>query len=215
MPGFFRFNGMPGLLLRNFESQERAQSDWHPCYSTCCALTIVGGGREAWVVCCRGTQSILRARGRWRAWSSGPSTSPLDVCEMRPRVANVFWVTLALVVGAATLGTILDWLWQGHLVRRSIAAIHRNYPLGMQLVDARTRVRHDYSRFTERTAATCTKDAGITSPRYFPQGGACIFGIDETGSTWWGYESAVEFRLLFGSDDKLRDVQALPVYTFL
>src|SRR5579862_3271598 len=44
-----------------------------------CALTIVGGGREAWVVCGRGTQSILRARGRWLAWSSGPSTSPLDV----------------------------------------------------------------------------------------------------------------------------------------
>jgi hypothetical protein len=30
-------------------------------------LTIVGGGREAWVVCGRGTQSILRARGRWLA----------------------------------------------------------------------------------------------------------------------------------------------------
>ena len=30
------------------------------------------------MVCGRGTQSILRARGRWLAWSSGPSTSPLD-----------------------------------------------------------------------------------------------------------------------------------------
>src|SRR5215472_2645384 len=47
-----------------------------------CQLTIVGGGREAPVVCGRGTLSILRARGRWLAWSRGPSTSPLDVrCE--------------------------------------------------------------------------------------------------------------------------------------
>jgi hypothetical protein len=43
-----------------------------------CLLTIVGGGREAWVVCGRGTQSILRARGRWLAWVPGPSASPLD-----------------------------------------------------------------------------------------------------------------------------------------
>src|SRR5262249_41037464 len=40
-------------------------------------LTIVGGVREAWVVWARGTQSTLRARGPWLAWSSGPSTSPL------------------------------------------------------------------------------------------------------------------------------------------
>ena len=31
------------------------------------------------MVCGRGTQSKLRARGRWLAWSSGPSTSPLGV----------------------------------------------------------------------------------------------------------------------------------------
>ena len=35
------------------------------------------------MVCGRGTQSILRARGRWLAWSSGPSTSPLEVA---PRI---------------------------------------------------------------------------------------------------------------------------------
>ena len=30
------------------------------------------------MVCGRGTRSILRARGRWLAWSAGPSTSPLE-----------------------------------------------------------------------------------------------------------------------------------------
>ena len=134
---------------------------------------------------------------------------------MRTTVANAAWVTVGLAAGLVTSGTIVDWLWQGHLVRRSVAAVHSNYPVGMQLADARKRVRHDYSRFNESTAATCTKDAAITTPRYSPQGGPCIFGIEETGSTWWGYESAVEFRLLFDSDDKLRELQAFPVYTFL
>src|SRR5215472_15833202 len=51
--------------------------------SLCCRLTIVGGGRDAWSVWARGTQSILRARGPWLAWSSGPSTSPLGgPCSM-------------------------------------------------------------------------------------------------------------------------------------
>ena len=55
----------------------------------------------------------------------------------------------------------------------------------------------------------------MTRPTYPPQGGPCIFGIEETGSTWWGFESAVKFRLLFDSGGKLRIVQAFPVYTFL
>jgi hypothetical protein len=134
---------------------------------------------------------------------------------MRTSVANAAWVTVGLVAGLVMCGTILDWLWQGHLVRRSITAIHKNYPVGMQLANARKRIGQDYSRFNESTTATCSKDAAITTPRYSPQGGPCIFGIEETGSTWWGYESAVEFRLLFGSDDKLRELQAFPVYTFL
>jgi hypothetical protein len=36
------------------------------------------------VVCGRGTQSILRARGRWLAWSAGPSTSPLERIRETP-----------------------------------------------------------------------------------------------------------------------------------
>ena len=134
---------------------------------------------------------------------------------MRSRTAIAALVAVGVAAALVTLGSILDWVWQGHLVRRSIAAIHKDYPVGMQLVDARTRMRQDYSRFGETTAATCTKDAAFTTPRYTPQGGPCIFGMEETGSTWWGFESAVEFRLLFSSDDKLRELQVFPVYTFL
>jgi len=41
-------------------------------------LTIVGGGREAWPVWRRGRLGTVCARGADPAWSSGPSTSPLE-----------------------------------------------------------------------------------------------------------------------------------------
>jgi len=44
-----------------------------------CALTIVGGGREAWSVWGRGTREKVWARGALDTWSRGPSTSPLGI----------------------------------------------------------------------------------------------------------------------------------------
>jgi len=134
----------------------------------------------------------------------------------RARLATVAWTAVGGLIAVGVAGTILDWLWQGHLVRRSVAAIHEHFPVGMPFSEALPRVRHDYpKRYTDATAEACAGDAAMTSPKYSPQGGPCIFGIEETGSTWWGFESAVEFRLLFDSGGKLRVVQALPVYTFL
>jgi len=52
------------------------------------------------VVCGRGTQSILRARGRWLAWSSGPSTSPL---EAMTRSAVVLFGAIALLAAGASV----------------------------------------------------------------------------------------------------------------
>ncbi len=134
----------------------------------------------------------------------------------RARVATVTLTAVAGLVAVGVLGTIVDWLWQGHLVRRSIAAAHEHFPIGMQFAQALTRVQHDYPRrYTGTTAVTCARDAAITEPTYTPQGGSCIFAIDETGSTWWGFESAVQLTLLFDSNQKLRVIQAYPVYTFL
>src|SRR5947207_6691280 len=42
-------------------------------------LTIVGGVRDAWSVWRRGRLGTVCARGAHPAWSSGPSTSPLEV----------------------------------------------------------------------------------------------------------------------------------------
>jgi hypothetical protein len=135
---------------------------------------------------------------------------------MRSRVSTVVWTGVAALIVAGVAGTILDWLWQGHLVRRSIGTVQEHFPIGMPFSEALTRVRHDYAaRNSNSTANACTKEAAMTEPTYPPQGGPCIFGIEETGSTWWGFESAVQFRLLFDSGGKLRVVQAFPVYTFL
>jgi hypothetical protein len=59
-----------------------------------CRLTIVGGVREEWSVWRRGSQEKLWARGACPAWSSGPSTSPLD------GMAN------ALIIAFASLGLV-------------------------------------------------------------------------------------------------------------
>ena len=55
------------------------------------------------MVCGRGTPSILRARGRWLAWSSGPSTSPLESVRQLLRAALAFTLSPALGVLAVSL----------------------------------------------------------------------------------------------------------------
>ena len=67
------------------------------------------------MVCGRGTQSILRAHGRWLAWSSGPSTSPLGVV-LDSRVVGL---------GAVTIGAYLLLA-----LRPLIGRYLRNQPAG-------------------------------------------------------------------------------------
>jgi len=55
------------------------------------------------VVCGRGTPSILRARGRLLAWSSGPSTSPLGVESMPLRVVGALLIAVAALLVAIAL----------------------------------------------------------------------------------------------------------------
>ena len=69
------------------------------------------------MVCGRGTQSILWARGRWLAWSSGPSTSPLERMP-RLRISAVVGLALALVppvahadVGLPLAAVFLPPMW--------------------------------------------------------------------------------------------------------
>jgi len=53
----------------------------------------------------RGTQSILRARGRWLAWSAGPSTSPLDR-RVLPRCLSL----LVLLAAVPNMASASEWM---------------------------------------------------------------------------------------------------------
>jgi hypothetical protein len=100
-------------------------------------------------------------------------------------------------------------------VRHVVSQVHERYTAGMQFRPVLADVQLHYPQYTEYSAAACTNNAKFTSPSYQPQGGACIFGIIRTGESWWGFESAVRFRLMFDPAGHLRDVYTDPVYTFL
>jgi len=95
------------------------------------------------------------------------------------------------------------------------AQIAKRFPANVVITEARNTVIADYPRHTEYSTADCEKWSNHTVPDYTFRGGPCIFGIVEVGSTWWGYESAVMFRLIFGSNGRLAELQVQPVYTFL
>ena len=39
---------------------------------------------------------------------------------MRKSFANAAWVAVGIAAGLVTSGTILDWLWQGHLIPEAL-----------------------------------------------------------------------------------------------
>jgi hypothetical protein len=113
------------------------------------------------------------------------------------------------------VATVIDWEHQGWRVKHTIAELRQKFTIGMQLQSVHDRVIAAYPRNTEYSVADCSKWAKTTSPAYEAQGGPCIFGIVETGSAWWGFESAVSFRLIFDPKGTLLTVQVYPEYTFL
>jgi hypothetical protein len=72
--------------------------------------------------------------------------------------------------------------------------------------------RLPYSRREQRK---CAEDAKITRPTYQPRGGACILALDRVGATWYGFETAIQLRLLFDASGALVEREFLEVHTFL
>ena len=122
---------------------------------------------------------------------------------------------LGALVLAAGVGTIVDWQYQAMLVRRAVRAVHDHYAVGMTVDTVLADVKKQFPEFTQYSANDCAKWAPVTTPTYQPRGGPCIFGIIRTGSTWWGFESAVTYRFIFGPEGDLRDATTDPIYTFL
>jgi len=67
-----------------------------------------------WSVLGRGTQSILRARGPCRAWSCGPSTSPLAAMSRTSTRPALVWVITVCYAVAFALTAIGSWYMFRH-----------------------------------------------------------------------------------------------------
>ena len=122
---------------------------------------------------------------------------------------------VVVVIGAAMAASCADWAIQGWRVHRASELLTRQFPPGAAVAEARKLVDAQYPEHTRYSASECEKWSHMTVPGYVSKGGPCLFGIVRVGTTWWGFESAVEFRLIFGPDDHLSELQVLPVYTFL
>ena len=96
-----------------------------------------------------------------------------------------------------------------------IEEFHRDFPVGLSLPEARARVQRRNLRHTLLDHRKCEEEAKITHPTYRPQGGACIFALDPVGSTWYGFETAIQLRLFFDASGVLADREFSQVHTFL
>jgi len=127
---------------------------------------------------------------------------------------RIVWIVLATLF-AIVAGSCADWEVQGIRVHRTSAKLVTEFPRGISEASAHKIVSTSYPEHSRYSAAECERWSHLTTPGYSWRGGPCVFGIVRLGATWWGFESAVNFRLLFGSDDRLEVLQIDPVYTFL
>ena len=122
-------------------------------------------------------------------------------------------VVLAVVV-AVTTASCADWAVQGSRVNRVRKELPRLFQLGTSITEAKGVLDSQYSEYSAYSAEDCQRYSHSV-PGYSAKGGPCIFGIVRVGSTWWGYQSAVEYILIFEPNGRLGEVVQWPVYTFL
>jgi hypothetical protein len=100
-------------------------------------------------------------------------------------------------------------------LRRMMQSLSVKFPIGIEFSQAQAAIERDYPRHTSYTAAECEKWSHQTTPAYKPRGGPCIFGLVNLDSQAYLMDAGVEFKLIFGPDDRLAQLDSGPVYTFL
>lgn len=123
-------------------------------------------------------------------------------------------LAVATVLAIGTLASVTQWMLQGRDVARVVKSIALQFPQGISVADAEQIAGARYPEHTTYSAAECERWSHSVPP-YTPRGGPCLFGIIRVATTWWGFESAVMFRLIFDPDSRLVQSWAEPVYTFL
>jgi len=99
--------------------------------------------------------------------------------------------------------------------KTQIEEFHRDFPVGLSLPEAEARVQSQNVRHTLLDQRKCEEEAKFTYPTYRPKGGACIFALDPVGSTWYGFETAIQLRLFFDASGALAEREFAEVHTFL
>jgi hypothetical protein len=118
-------------------------------------------------------------------------------------------VIVVAFVGACTG----DYLRLNSRAQRTIDQLHTEFPKGISFDAAKDLALRHYPRSEDIPASKCDSEQGV--PAWPSRGGPCIFGYTESGSTFWGFEAGIMFRLMFGSDGRLVDLNVLQVNTFL
>jgi hypothetical protein len=121
---------------------------------------------------------------------------------------------LLLAVGGPVVAFFVVNRIQSLQVQRAAHALRTTFPVGMSFSAAEKSLIVDYPRHTSYTTVDCEKWSRQTVPAYTSRGGPCIFGIVEVGGPRV-MDAAVEFKLIFGPDDRLAQLITYPTYTFL
>jgi hypothetical protein len=123
---------------------------------------------------------------------------------------------LVVLVVLVPLITYLDSLRLDWKMNNAMTSIESDYPVGMSLDAARSTVSERFPRrFHETTARECIDEAKNSRPSFEPKGGPCLGVFWDVGSTWYGFQSGIQFRLFFDESDRLVDSSSRIVNTFL
>ena len=131
------------------------------------------------------------------------------------RLFKVAFLILVAVVGSAVAWGVGSVEIQRIQLRRMMHSLNIKFPIGIELSQAQAVVDRDYPQHTNYSPADCEKWSHRTTPAYSSRGGPCIFGLINLDSRGYLIDAGVEFKLVFGPDDRLVQLDCEPVYTFL
>jgi hypothetical protein len=131
------------------------------------------------------------------------------------RSFKTIYLVLAAIAGTALVwgvGSVAVQRWE---LRRTVHSLTVKFPIGIELSQAQATIDRDYPRHTNYSPADCEKWSHRTTPAYNWRGGPCIFGLVNLNSRGYLIDARVEFKLIFGPNNRLAQFNSEPVYTFL
>jgi len=131
------------------------------------------------------------------------------------RLFKVVSLILIAIVGSSVLWGVGSMELQRWQLRRTMDSLNVKFPIGIELSQAQAAVDREYPQHTNYSTADCEKWSHRTTPRYSSRGGPCIFGLVNLGNRGYLIDAGVEFKPIFGPDDRLAQLDSESVYTFL